>query len=142
MHPDRLRAAAVDALDDGLSLSAVSRDFGVSRSALRAWRDGPRARRSACPRCGRYAFDEQAYAALLGYYLGDGCVSRLARYCSLRVSCDAKYPGIIADVQQGDRTGPAGAPSLSGTWSRGHCRSGRLDALAVPVPSARSGTEA
>jgi hypothetical protein len=39
-----------------------------------------------------------AYAALLGFYLGDGCVSRLGRTYSLRISCDAKYPGIVRDV--------------------------------------------
>jgi hypothetical protein len=37
---------------------------------------------------------------LFGYYLGDGCVSRHARYHTIRVSCDAKYPAIIADVEQ------------------------------------------
>jgi hypothetical protein len=31
-------------------------------------------------------------AALLGFYLGDGCVS------ARRAKCDATYPGIIADV--------------------------------------------
>jgi hypothetical protein len=35
---------------------------------------------------------------LLGFYLGDGCVSAHARYFMLRVSCDARLPGIIDDV--------------------------------------------
>ena len=39
-----------------------------------------------------------AYAALLGYYLGDGCISPAARYFSLRVSCDRTWPGTVADV--------------------------------------------
>lgn len=42
--------------------------------------------------------DAAAYAALLGYYLGDGCVSRQRRTYSLRVSCDRGYPRIVRDV--------------------------------------------
>lgn len=101
MYPDRVRESALAALMEGSTLSAVSRDLGVSRSTLRAWRDTPRARRSfGCPRCDCFPLDEQAYAAVLGYYLGDGCVSRLARCYSFRVSCDARYLGIITDVEQ------------------------------------------
>jgi hypothetical protein len=88
------------AFDKGASVSSVSREFGINRSTLRAWRDDRRVRRLGCPRCDGRSIDEQAYAALFGYYLGDGCVSRLARYHSLRVSCDAKYPQIITDVEQ------------------------------------------
>ena len=99
MYPDHVRAEALDALSAGASLSAASRNCGVSRSTLRAWRDGPRAERSTCPRCELDSFDEQAYSALFGYYLGDGCISRHARYHALRISCDAKYPVIIADVE-------------------------------------------
>lgn len=39
-----------------------------------------------------------AYAALLGYYLGDGCISTAPRAHVLRISCDAEYPQIIDDV--------------------------------------------
>lgn len=39
-----------------------------------------------------------AYAALLGFYLGDGHIARAARCFTLRVTCDRKYPAIIADV--------------------------------------------
>jgi hypothetical protein len=38
------------------------------------------------------------YAALLGFYLGDGHISRMARYFALRVSCDGVHPRIIDDV--------------------------------------------
>jgi hypothetical protein len=101
MYSDHARAAALKALEEGASLSVVSRHSGISRSALRAWRDaGPGAATRGCPRCDGSALDERAYAALLGYYLGDGCVSRHVRYYALRVSCDTKYPGIIADVER------------------------------------------
>lgn len=100
MYSNRERCEALAALRNGASLSTVSRDLGINRSTLRAWRDAPRVRTAGCPGCDGCALDEQVYAALLGYYLGDGCVSRLAQYYTLRVSCDAKYPGIIADCEQ------------------------------------------
>jgi len=57
------------------------------------------------------------YAALLGFYLGDGCVSRTARTFVLRVSCDQRLPGIIHDVtglmetiHPGGRVGHVSAP--------------------------------
>ncbi|NYD41521.1 hypothetical protein [Nocardioides panaciterrulae] len=31
------------------------------------------------------------YAALLGYYLGDGCLSVVKRYAVLRISCDTAW---------------------------------------------------
>jgi len=40
----------------------------------------------------------RAYAALLGYYLGDGHVTRAPRCYTLRVTCDLAYPAIIEDV--------------------------------------------
>lgn len=100
MYSDRARDEALSALGDGASLSAVSRELGVSRSTLRAWRAAPDGRTAACSLCDGSALDGHAYAAMLGYYLGDGCISRHARYYVLRMSCDAKYPGIIADVER------------------------------------------
>ena len=92
---------ALAAIAAGASLSAVSREFGINRSTLRAWRDCPA---DAGHRDVQGATDvrsmSESYAALLGYYLGDGCLSRAARYYVLRVSCDTKYPKIIADVEQ------------------------------------------
>jgi hypothetical protein len=44
--------------------------------------------------------DGPGYAALLGYYLGDGCISRARNYFAFRVSCDATYPAIIDDVER------------------------------------------
>jgi hypothetical protein len=38
-----------------------------------------------------------AYAYLLGWYLGDGYVSKLARTFQLIISCDTAYPRIIAE---------------------------------------------
>lgn len=98
MYDERTRAAALALLATG-SLSAASRATGVSRSTLRAWRDaGEQPVSTGCPRCADRAPPGLAYAALLGYYLGDGYLSRCPRYFALRVSCDAAYPAVVDDV--------------------------------------------
>ena len=103
MYPLEVRLRALRLLAQGRSLSSVSREVGVSRFALREWRDrGPDTRgpSGACFACGHREPDAAAYAALLGYYLGDGCVSKARRTYVLRISCDRTYPGIIADVDR------------------------------------------
>lgn len=101
MYPMAERERALRLLAEGMSVSAVSRRLGVSRAALREWRDrGPEpcSPSAGCSRCEGRALDAAAYAALLGYYLGDGCIDRQRTTYSLRVSCDRTYPGIVADV--------------------------------------------
>jgi len=44
--------------------------------------------------------DNSAYAYLLGWYLGDGCVSRLARTYQLVITADLFYPRIIEDCRE------------------------------------------
>ena len=97
-RPVRDEAARLRA--SGLSWSDVSRRLGVSRSVLRAWdASGPAPRRTPeCPQCDHVEFDQLAYAALLGFYLGDGCLSRAPRYWALRIACDATQVRIIDDV--------------------------------------------
>ena len=101
MYDDRVRERALHLLTRGQTLSQVSRTLGVSRAALRDWRSGTprRARPHGCPLCGDAALNGTSYAALLGYYLGDGCISAAARYFALRVACDESYPRIIQDVE-------------------------------------------
>jgi hypothetical protein len=99
VYDDLTRDGALDLLRHA-TLSHVSRVTGISRSTLREWRDDRgHSSRPSCPRCSTGEFPQAAYAALLGYYLGDGCLSRAARYFALRVSCDGAYPGIIEDVE-------------------------------------------
>jgi hypothetical protein len=101
MYPRARREEALGQLAEGCTLSEVSRLTGVSRSTLRKWLARPEPaspRRAGCPRCDTAEFDGPDYAALLGYYLGDGCISRMPRYFSLRFSCDAAYPGIVSDI--------------------------------------------
>jgi len=101
MYSSTVRARAIRLLESGESLNAVSKDLGISRATLRDWRDHgvvPRGART-CPVGDRAEdLDCAAYSLLLGYYLGDGCISRVRSSYSLRVSCDRRYPGIVADV--------------------------------------------
>jgi hypothetical protein len=91
----------------GASLNSLSTASGISRAALRDWRDHPErdiaafVRRSVCPRCTDAPLAARAYAYLLGLYLGDGCVSSMKKgVYSLRITCDLKYPGIITDASE------------------------------------------
>ena len=98
MHPHTTRRAAIGALAQGASLSRVSRQTGVARSTLRAWRLGPTPA-SECARCAAaHPARGASYAALLGFYLGDGCLSHYRGSWALRVSCDKTMPGIYLDV--------------------------------------------
>lgn len=100
MHPPDVRRKAMALLARGRSLNSVSVEMGVSRATLRSWRD-----RAEDPCQDRLAAPEDiaganpgAYAALLGYYLGDGCLSHHRRTMCLRVFCDARHPGVVEDV--------------------------------------------
>lgn len=92
---------------------------GISRATIREWRNyqgrarprqlvfvfghGSAIRRaecpsdSPCPRCDVTAFDERAYAYLLGLYLGDGYIATHPRTYRLRIALDFSYPGIIGE---------------------------------------------
>ncbi|MEU3852492.1 helix-turn-helix domain-containing protein [Streptomyces sp. NPDC029554] len=96
MYDVGTRERALALVAQGRSLNSVSRETGISRAAIRSWqvRLQPRAR-PAAPEPGPPP-DEQAYAYLLGLYLGDGCVSthrRGGHY--LRIACTASWPGLI-----------------------------------------------
>ncbi len=97
MYEEPARDAAL-ALLESETISEVSRQTGISRSTLRSWLTAPR-HVSGCPRCGQTDLAASAYSALLGFYLGDGCVSHHARHWTLRISCDGAYPGVILDVE-------------------------------------------
>ncbi len=98
MYSEPVRTAALRLLRTR-SLSDTSRATGISRATLRAWRAvGTQPRLSSCPACNKHAPPSADYVALLGFYLGDGCISAHARYFVLRVSCDRSYPSIVQDV--------------------------------------------
>ena len=93
------RARVLDLLAAGSTISAASRETGMARSTIRSWTvttprvdPGCAVCRSAVPWPGG------DYSALLGFYLGDGCVSRHGTHTTLRVACDAALPGVVRDV--------------------------------------------
>jgi hypothetical protein len=98
MYPARVRDEARRLRAAGATWSAISRALGVNRATLRDWADGRSARTNDCAICGPGEVDGSAYAALLGFYLGDGCISRAPRFHFLRVACDRTQPGVVADV--------------------------------------------
>jgi len=134
VYSEEVRRTALDLLETGRSLSSVSLELGISRFAIREWRDRgvepKHQRRTACFMCGIAGVAApSAYAALLGYYLGDGCISRAARTFVLRVSCDQRLPGIIDDVTGlmelgGHRAGRVQAPGcivVQSYWNHWPC---------------------
>jgi hypothetical protein len=99
------RAEILALAEAGINDCEIARRTGVPRTTVRDIRR-PRPRRpgNACPRCWRrikpLGVTPARYAELLGLYLGDGCISQLGRTCSLRISLDAKYPGIIREADE------------------------------------------
>jgi len=105
VHAAATRQAALDLIATGLNDCAVARRLGVPRTTVRDWRRRPPRRSPGllCARCWRPArpcrFTPADYAELLGLYLGDGRISQFARTQRLRLSLDARYPGVIADAE-------------------------------------------
>jgi hypothetical protein len=86
---------------------AIARLTGIPRPTVRDWRRKPQ----VLPRipmrsvsCGIdhdfAALPSKPYSYLLGMYLGDGCISRLRRVWRLRITCDTRYPAIIASCRE------------------------------------------
>ena len=125
----RLEARAI--VDAGESLSVASRTTGIARSTIRAWLTQPEPMQPCPPCAGAWPARGADYSALLGYYLGDGCISSYRRRTTLRISCDAAWPGIVKDVCQLVRAvHPAcgvfnvrapGAVVIQGNWKHWPC---------------------
>lgn len=112
MRPQEEYQAALGLIKAGINDCEVGRRLGIPRSTVRDWRAGALAgsggrtehwsgRRPASPcfRCDGGYVDEEAYAYLLGIYLGDCCLSAYPRAVyRLRIFCDLKYPEIINEV--------------------------------------------
>jgi hypothetical protein len=81
---------------------------GVAVKTIRRWRRlyqrrglprGGQAANAQCPRCDDSVLDESAYAHLLGWYLGDGCLAEARRgVYVLSVVNDARYVGLNTEV--------------------------------------------
>jgi hypothetical protein len=98
VHPVEVVEEALRLCDQGLSARAVGLHLGVPDRTVRMWRAGSVPKRAG--RCEPPAFDSlppEDYAYLFGLYLGDGWIAAVgARRFSLRISCDQRYPELIA----------------------------------------------
>ncbi|MDJ1133200.1 transcriptional regulator [Streptomyces iconiensis] len=107
MYDIATRKRALALVAQGRSLNSVSKETGISRWALRAWQQRLEPLpHSACPRCSApptLPENPGAYSYLLGLYLGDGCVSRLARTYTLRISCANSWPDLIEACERAIR---------------------------------------
>ncbi|BCJ35023.1 hypothetical protein Athai_25260 [Actinocatenispora thailandica] len=113
MHPPETYEQAVQLRESGLSLTQIARALGLSPGTVAHWIYGSRARQAArlhaerrlrtCAGCTQDPSDlddPDAYAYLLGQYLGDGHLVTSARVPVLRVSCANAYPDIIDECRQ------------------------------------------
>lgn len=106
MHPPEVRAEALALVEAGLNDCEISRRLGIPRRTILDWRRPSYVKKipaAICPRCWLSAkpmrFTPADYSMLLGFYLGDGCISNGPRAGRLRVSLDAKYPKIIEEAR-------------------------------------------
>lgn len=107
MHPPEIRGRALALIAAGVNDCEVARRLGLPRTTVRDMRVAQSKRRpdtrQRCARCWRpispVHFTACDYAELLGLYLGDGHISQGARTQRLRLSLDARYPGIVASAE-------------------------------------------
>ncbi len=111
MYDTDMRARALELVAGGLSTNAAARQVGISRSALARWLIDPRGSAGGSRPCPAPAAPSPEYAALFGYYLGDGHIARAPRYYALRISCDTKHVGIVSDVEHVIRSVHPGRPT-------------------------------
>jgi transcriptional regulator with XRE-family HTH domain len=108
MHPLELRSQAKRLHAEGVPFGEICRRLGLSRSTVGKWLHGERSRRervdrTTCPRCQQppeLPADPEAYAYLLGQYLGDGHLLITQRTPLLSVYCDRRYPEVIAEIAE------------------------------------------
>lgn len=112
MHDVHVRARAIAMVRSGSSQNQAALQLGISRAAIREWLADPvraldplTTHKADCPLClGEPIADPKAYAYLLGQYLGDGCVSAMAKgVYSLRIACSDSWPGVMAETEQAMR---------------------------------------
>jgi hypothetical protein len=109
VHGPGIREEALRLIAAGINDCEISRRLGIARTTVRDWRrptyvpKRPRHEIGTCPRCWRPSrpvhFTPEDYAELLGLYLGDGYINRLARCQRLRLFLDAKYARIVGETE-------------------------------------------
>ncbi|MFE1102588.1 transcriptional regulator [Nocardiopsis alba] len=143
MYSPHDRRLAVSLLDSGISSTEVSRRTGIDRSTLREWsRDRSLVDRylgtDLCPRCEpipRPPSKPDAYAYLLGLYLGDGCLTPAGDPTKgvwrLRIMCSDDRPGLIDECARAlalirpdhvvSRVPSQGCTEVHGNWKHWPC---------------------
>jgi hypothetical protein len=101
-------ASALRASDRGMPDAENAALHGVAIKTIRRWRREYQRRGRArgqshllarCPRCESAALDPVAYAELLGWYLGDGHITRQRRgVFGLHICNDRRYPDLNRHV--------------------------------------------
>lgn len=91
----------------GINDCEIARRTGIPRKTVWQWRCDPGTGLRAwagSSTCGVYhdfaGLPAKPYAYLLGLYLGDGYVSREPKAYRLRITCDKRYPAIIARCRE------------------------------------------
>jgi hypothetical protein len=108
-HGTEVRQKALTLLRGGAKNADVARLLNVPKGTIGYWKHHDRAKRGECPgrvqrppcpRCDG-ELDHQAYAYLLGLYLGDGHIvqNRAMRSPSLSISCADAHPGLIDECE-------------------------------------------
>jgi hypothetical protein len=108
VHVPAIHQAALALIAAGINDCEVARRLGIPRTTVRDWR-APRYERKpveACWRCWRcwrpsspVAFTPRDYAELLGLYLGEGHISRMARTERIRVFLDSRHATIVDETE-------------------------------------------
>ncbi|MFF3163186.1 MULTISPECIES: helix-turn-helix domain-containing protein [unclassified Streptomyces] len=105
-HTPTIRAQAVELMRQGVPNRVVAERLGVARGTVGWWRSEDRKARSEryepptdCPRCTGRTVDRDAYAYLLGLYLGDGHIISKHRQHHLSIFCNASQTGLITAAE-------------------------------------------
>ncbi|MEU7065937.1 helix-turn-helix domain-containing protein [Streptomyces sp. NPDC046161] len=112
-HSPAIRQTALSLLRGGARNADVARDLNVPVGTIGYWKHLDRSERGECPgshspecpRCDGRSLDQEAYAYLLGLYLGDGHISLYSghRVPSLMITCDDKWPGLMDHAERATR---------------------------------------
>lgn len=108
IRPQSVVDSALAASDSGVRDADNARQHGVAVKTIRRWRRqyqrrglprGQQHTAAPCPRCADGVLDRPSYAELLGWYLGDGHISRGRRdVFNLHVFNDLAYEDLNAHV--------------------------------------------
>ena len=99
MRPAAERRVVAHLAAGGLNACQIADVAAIPRSTVRGWLRQHRVRRRPKkPSLHLESLPSAAYSYLLGFYLGDGCLSLSRRNVyRLRIMTDARYPGVIAE---------------------------------------------